>query len=161
MTTAAITGPPASITTIDGETREVTKTWPDGSWDCPFCSAVCDPSGQYYQLRNWDGPCANPACIVGGAGTAERVAEIRLRRAQEAERASQRAWLHKLQEDERIARQESRQAAMEAFRAEAQEHGYCLECWGRSTQWGMWLDRAKKVRHRTPENCPSVRRRRP
>lgn len=156
MTTVAYQ-PPAAVTTIDGETREVTRTWPDGSWSCPFCSAANGPD---IHVGPWDGPCANPGCIVGGAGTAERVAEIRLRRAQEAERASQRAWLHKLQEEERTTRQESRQAAVDAFRAEAQDRGYCLECWGRSTQWGMWLDRAKKVRHRAPENCPSVRRRR-
>lgn len=156
MTTVAYQ-PPAAVTTIDGETREVTRTWPDGSWSCPLCGAANGPD---IRVGPWDGPCANPACLVGGGGSAENVARVRLQRAQEAERASQRAWLHKLQEDERIDRQESRQAAVDAFRDEAREHGYCLECWGRSTQWGMWLDRAKKVRHRAPENCPSVRRRR-
>ena len=161
MTTPVVTLPPPSVTTIDGETRPVTTTWPDGSWDCPFCGGVCDPSGQYYKLRSWPGPCASPACIVGGAGTAERVAQIRLARQQAEEASSQRAWLHRFNEQQAASREEARHEAVEAFTAEARKHGFCVECWGRSTQWGLWLSQAKKVKHRKPENCPSVRRRKP
>lgn len=157
---AAVAGPPLSITTIDGETRLVTRTWPDGSWDCPFCSAVCDPKGQYYQLRSWPGLCANPACIVGGRGDAESVAKIRLERQQDEERKSRRAFLLKAQDEAAAEREHNRQAALEAFMTEAREHGYCARCWTRSTDWGRWLDRQKKVKHRKPENCPVVRRRR-
>lgn len=151
--------PPPSVTTADGETRLVVKVWPDGAWDCPFCGSPNDPSEKFYQERGWPGPCGNPACLVGGCGDPEHVAEIRLRQQQDAERASQRAWLHRWQEDDRVKRDQARRAAVDAFTLEAQEHGYCAECWGRSTSWGLWLDRAKKVRHRSPENCPSVRRR--
>ena len=148
--------PPPSVTTADGETRLVIQTWPDGSWSCPFCGGANGPG---IKLGDWPDPCANPACLVGGGGSPEHVAEVRLRQQQDTERASQRAWLHRWQEDERVQRDQARRKAVDAFTLEAQEHGYCTECWGRSTSWGLWLDRAKKVRHRKPENCPSVRRR--
>lgn len=148
--------PPLSVTTADGETRPVTQIWPDGSWSCPFCNSPNLPG----DTRTWDGPCSNPACLVGGWGSPENVARVRLEHEQAAEAASQRAWLHRAQEADRASREESRRAAVDVFGAEAQEHGYCIECWGRSTGWGMWLSRVKRVKHRRPENCPSIRRRR-
>lgn len=158
MTTTLLTveAAPETVSTVDGETRAVTRTWPDGSWSCPFCGAANCPG----MTRYWEGPCANPACLVGGGGTPENVARVRLQRQEEEERASQRAWLHAVQVEERALREDNRHAAVEAFAAEAAEHGYCIECWGRSTRWGMWLSQARITRHRQPENCPSVRRRR-
>lgn len=74
----------------------------------------------------------------------------------EAEAATPRAWLAQAAE----GASDDRQAACEAFAAEAAEHGYCTPCWARSTRWGLYLDHPRKVRHRKPGNCPAKRGRR-
>jgi len=145
------------VETTDGE-RRWGRVWPGGGWSCPFCGGANDPSDEWYQRRAWPYPCGNPACIAGGHGSPEAVAERRLalRVFEEAtaERESTERFNARVREEAR-ARQDARIAeANEKSRAE----GWCMSCWSASTGWGRWMSSPKKIRHRAPENCPQRRR---
>jgi hypothetical protein len=84
------------------------------------------------------------------------MAQESLEAQREADAATPRAWLAQAAEE---GREEARRAACEEFAAEAAERGYCMSCWARSTRWGLYLDKPRKVRHRRPGSCPGVRRR--
>lgn len=73
--------------------------------------------------------------------------------------APRRPFLVEMDAAARQQREEARVQAFEAFAAEAQEHGYCVECWARSTHYGYYPAQGKKVRHRLRRNCPHARRR--
>jgi hypothetical protein len=146
------------IATVDGESLEA-ATWPDGSWECPFCKCPNLPGSAIYDGRPWPYPCGNPMCIAGGTGDAASVAAIRLERQRQAEGETRRAWLAKRAEEEAGKREQDRKAACEAFGAEAEEKGFCWTCWAKSTSWGLYLGRPRKVRHRDPANCPGRPRR--
>ncbi len=76
-----------------------------------------------------------------------------------AEADTPRAWLIAATEEDRQKREQDRQEACRAFSAEAETEGYCLRCWARSTNWGLFLDKPKKIKHRSKDNCPNRNRR--
>jgi len=80
-----------------------------------------------------------------------------LEQARHDEAGTQRAWLARAIEE---GADQARIDTCTAFAAEAEEHGYCVECWARSTSWGLYPERPKKIRHRQPGNCPHSRRHR-
>lgn len=149
----AIPGKSMMITVADGESR-VTVINQDCSWTCPFCTYATLPSDN----RPWPYPCSNPICIAGGRGDPEAVYAYRLEVKRREEAASHRAALSQAAEQAAQEREQNRLQAVQAFHAERAERGYCLGCWARSTAWGLYLSRPKKVRHRTPGNCPIGRR---
>jgi hypothetical protein len=132
--------PPARVVLTDGETREITKRWPDGSYSCPYCES---PVIAGRHRSEWDRGCENPGCTVNM--TAEQLAAFRQREAAQAERRRERealdASLARMAEDRR--REEAELWAKVA--AEATERGACLECLRRS----CWRSHPKFVRHRT------------
>lgn len=146
------------VSTVDGESLEAILD-SLGNWACPFCSGVNCPGEPVYEGRPWPYPCGNPLCIAGGAGDAASVAAIRLERQRRAEGETRRAWLAQRAEEEAAKREQDRLAACEAFGMEAEEKGFCWTCWAKSTSWGLYLGRPKKVRHRSAANCPGRPRR--
>ena len=150
-------GPPLVITVADGESRAA-RTWPDGSWTCPFCESPTLPGDS----RPWSGrsPCANPACIAGGRGSAAEVAEYRAAEALRAERArATAAWQAAETDAHDRAEAERRDRCADAIEA-ARGGEFCWDCWAKSTGYGKWMARPVKTRHRKPENCPVRRSRR-
>jgi hypothetical protein len=131
---------PARVALADGETREITKRWPDGSYSCPYCES---PVIAGRHRPEWDRGCENPGCTVNM--TAEQLAAWRQREAAQAERRRERealdASLTRMAEDRR--REEAELWAKVA--AEATERGACLDCLRRS----CWRSHPKFVRHRT------------
>ena len=149
----AIPGKSMMITVADGETRMAVFNQ-DGSWTCPFCTYATLPSDN----RPWEHPCSNPICIAGGRGDPEAVYAYRLEVKRREEAESHRAALTRAAEEAADRREQNRLQAVNAFHAERAERGYCLDCWARSTAWGLYLTRARKIRHRKPGNCPIGRR---
>jgi hypothetical protein len=147
-----------TVATVDGEQHEAAID-ALGHWACPFCEGVNCPGTPLYDNRPWPYPCANHLCIAGGCGDPASVAAIRLERQRRAEGETRRAWLAQRAEEEAAKREQDRLAACEAFGTEAGEKGLCWTCWAKSTRWGLYLGRPKKVRHRDPANCPSQPRR--
>lgn len=148
---------PIVITTVDGERRQA-RRWDSGVFSCPFCLCPTDTHGRWYDDRSWDGPCANPMCIVGGRGDAEAVAAFRLAEAQREADQARRAQLAELDEQARAGREAARQRRVQAFLAQAEETGECYRCWAHSTGHGAYTEREVRIRHRKPENCPQAQR---
>jgi len=142
------------VTLADGEAREA-RAWPDGSWTCPFCSSANLPGDR----RAWTGPCSNPACVAGGRGSAEQIAEWRrtvaARTAAAAAAATGAAADTSRAAQAEVARLARCAEATLASRAE----GWCYRCWAKSTSYGRWSNREIRIRHRKPGNCPQLRRR--
>jgi hypothetical protein len=111
-----MTGIPAAVTLADGESRPVDRTWPDGSWECPWC---------WSPVR-----AEEPACdtMLGAAGLAARRADQQRR---EEEEQRERGW-----QEYRVRAAAERAAARDAAWAEvsasAQAAGQCLRCLRRS-----------------------------
>jgi hypothetical protein len=145
------------VRTVDGEDREA-RVWDDGAWECPFCTGVNVPGSSLYDERPWPYPCGNPACMAGGKGDPESVAAIREARAAQNAQEVSKARLAELDAQTREQRERERQGRADAFAAEAAEHGYCVPCWSKSTDWGRYQGQAKVVRHRKPANCPIAQR---
>lgn len=148
---------PIVITTVDGESRQA-RVWDNGVFECPFCLCPTDTHGRWYGERSWDGPCANPMCIVGGRGDADSVAAFREAEAAMTEERTRRARLIELDEKARTEREAARQGRVQAFLAQAEESGECYRCWAHSTGHGTYTDREVRIRHRKPENCPQAQR---
>src|SRR5437899_1892762 len=114
-----------------GREREVSRTYPDGSFDCPFCSYAVIAERQ--ETR-----CSNPWCSASSYcfntdGTPRqesadrmraKIAEEQRRQAEEEQRrASHQATMRRLEEDRR-AHQEWEQATI----TEARKRGACVRC---------------------------------
>ena len=133
MTTTTATTTPETVTNCLGEPLPIAQTWPDGSYNCPFCGAVVTPSHR-------DRPCPNPACQ---ASPWAKPADVLRRREQyaEAERERER---RKAASERMIAAHHEWQEQQAAAVAQARDAGYCTLCFVRSGN-------RKRVRHRTPD----------
>jgi hypothetical protein len=125
-----------------GREREPDKTWPDGSYNCPFCFAAVHPEAR---------PCPNPACTANPAFPIERAREAVARAEERAEEAHKRErlaeWTQKYRED-------SRRQALErvaAIQTEAMRRGACVRCALKDAPY-----RVKYVKHRG--TCPLERK---
>lgn len=150
--------PPLWIATVDGERRPV-RVWPGGDWQCPFCGAANGPGVPYWATRyHQQRPCANPACIAGGSGSAEAVAEIRAARAARAAREREAGAWAGFQARAAARAEAARTLAVAEARIRQAAEGWCWECWWHSTDGGRSGYREKITRHREPGNCPRRRR---
>jgi hypothetical protein len=96
--------------------------------------------------------CANPACLVNM--TAEQLtAQCERAAAADAERERQ-AGISRWHANYMAETQRREDEAWAAVRIRAEEAGQCLACLRAS----YWQSRPNLVRHRSPENCPSVRK---
>lgn len=131
------------VTLVSGESREITRVWADGAYECPWC---------WYPVRADEAECGNPACDtrLDAAGLAARRAE-QAARVQAAEReASLRRW-----EAERRAEREAAETALWAeLSGRASDAGECIACLRRS----YWRSSPRFVRHRDSSNCPNAGR---
>lgn len=122
--------------TVLGDERAATRTYGDGSVDCPFCT---------YPVRTSEETCLNPWCDANPSWKPEALAahreKVAAQQAEEARRkANHEAAMRRIERD-RVERQE-REAVMIR---EAEERGACVRCLVRS---GF----RKRVRHR--KRCP-------
>lgn len=136
-----------TVTDVTGETRAVDKTWPDGSYNCPFCGSAASPEG-----------CKNPACSAGEfalanpAAARPRYEEAKRRAAErkeeEARRQRDREWSENYR-NEQLQEQARRRAEVEA---EANRRGACVRCALEPLPYRA----PKYIKHRGP--CPKGRR---
>jgi hypothetical protein len=111
---------PITLTDILGETREIVFTWPDGSFQCPFCG---------YASR--DGVCDNPACSASHwatPGNRHHFQEMKDRTERERAESAERRRNHeiamrRIEEDNRARGQRRAE-----FIARVREAGGCLLC---------------------------------
>jgi hypothetical protein len=130
------------VITVLGDSRPVTRTYGDGSVDCPYCvAAIIYPATE----------CSNPACDSSKYWTPAALQERRdreaARLAEEARRKRDHAWAMQRAEEDRILHEQWRKDQV----AEAIKRGACLLC--------LFLpgwDRVKFVKHRKP--CPKRNR---
>jgi hypothetical protein len=165
--------------TADNEAREA-RTYPDGSYSCPFCgAAVMSPagwgemqrlnaehyarSGEAYTIELYPRSmrlvfemqgCPNPACI-----TLLNPVDLASRRAYLAEREAEDAQRKRMHESamQRIAESREADAALwQELAARAESAGQCLRCL-RASYWRSEHSR-RMVRHRDAANCPQARK---
>lgn len=144
------------ITDVLGRVRDVQRTWPNGSWECPFCCSAVDPErdrcrGTVHGYRNdCDGAlhCQNPACFANPHYPVERAREVlateERKRAEEARRLVDRAWAKKYAEGQAQARAEK----IRSIQKEAQARGACIRCALKDAPYRE----SKFIKHRT--RCP-------
>lgn len=129
---------PVTVATLDGESREA-RMFPDGTWACPFCECPVFLEGhEYYRPHDWEGPCSNPGCVVGGAMTVGGTAAYRRREDDRKWREERRArWQEEQAERQCQAAAEvqaadgkrARLAAQgEVTRAEGIQLGFAWHC---------------------------------
>jgi hypothetical protein len=136
-----------TVTCVLGETRQV-AAFPDGSYNCPFCSYAV-AAHEIRQALPGTRVCDNPVCDASRRATIEHALARKAGREEaqrrEAEwRRREQAMSDHLAETRRRERDE-RQRRL----AEARQHGYCQVC--------ILGYHGRKVRHRQPENCPRPR----
>ena len=147
---------PTQITDVLGRVRDVKHTWPDGSWECPFCFSGFDPSrgpcrGQAQGYREDCGKgdhCQNPACFANPHYPVERARELmhaeERRQFEEACRKDIAEFRRKYAEEQATERREK----LAAIRAEADKRGACVQCALKDAPYRT----PKYTRHRT--RCP-------
>lgn len=127
-----------------GEERTPDKTWPDGSYNCPFCTAAV--SGEWTA-------CHNPACTARGEihssypverALAEQAA-LQASRQREQDRQDIRTWQAQYAREQATEREQRYAAALAAERS----GGPCAACLRAS-------DYRKSVRHR--KQCHLVKK---
>ncbi len=124
---------PSHVTDVTGEVREVSQTWGDGSYACPFCGAPVVPSDQ-------ERPCPNPCCAASPWADADEVRHLRQEAADRERERAERAARRALADESLRLERERRCAEVDA----AVEAGYCGHCFARSGHH-------RRVRHRTPD----------
>lgn len=133
---------PAQITDVLGRVRDVKHTWPDGSWECPFCFSAYDPSrglcrGQaqgYSEDCGIGEHCQNPACFANPHYPIERAREAMAaeerRQAELASRAEIAEFRKRYAEEQAAERREK----IAAIHKEAESRGtLCAVCSQRRT----------------------------
>lgn len=160
MTNAYI---PSHITDVLGKMLPVTRTWPDGSWECPHCCTAYSPkqgpcrgraTGYRTDCASAELPveqrgihCQNPACF---ANPHYPVEEARTRLAEHARRKAEdtaRQRNHELAMQRIAEGKIAREARLAEIRAEAIGRGCCVRCALKDAPY-----RVKYVKHRV--KCP-------
>jgi hypothetical protein len=142
------------ITDCLGREREVTRTWPDGSYNCPFCDYAVPAAGLEFDHGVKDlvpvhVGCQNPACFarVNPPYPADRAREdLRCHEAQLAEEVRRKReveWVRQAQKQ----RTEEHAVWQASQRAECVTRGCCLNC-----LFQPGWQRVKFVKHR--KVCP-------
>lgn len=132
------------LTDVLGRERLVTRTYPDGSFDCPFCAtAVIAP------LSRDDNPwCPASTYALADPASADtfrqQIAEHEAQKQREAERKRNHEQVMRQIADER----RERDAWVDAQYAEARKRGTCVRCL-RPAFYGR---RAQFIQHRG--TCP-------
>ena len=144
------------MTIIDclGREREPTTIYPDGSYNCPFCSAAVTPVMAAFADRK----CPNPACFArGGIGVpsfpVERAREILAELAREECERKKREDFARWQAEYAKQRRAQENARMNAITHEAWTRGACVRCALDSARFSR---PAKYIRHR--KGCPQETR---
>jgi hypothetical protein len=129
------------ITSVLGVTLQVDKTWPDGSFECPFCHyAVFAPRDR----------CDNPSCPASAWATPanrQRFQEAHDRAEAERQRETERRRNHEIAMRRITKEREARDEATRAWYAKVRAFRGCPRC---SDQ-----HRDKVVRHRG--KCPELK----
>ena len=147
---------PTQVTDVLGRVRDVQRTWPDGSWECPFCGSAYDPrrgfcrgQKQGYREDCGDGEhCQNPACFANPHYPVERAREVlaneERKRAEEAQRVEIAEFRRRYAEEQAA----ERRAKIQSIRTEAQARGACIRCALKDAPYRE----PKFIKHRT--RCP-------
>lgn len=114
-----------SMPIATGETRQITKWFTDGWFNCPWCRAANPPDAQH---------CDNPACWASTYATAENVRADQDRRARAAAEREQREQAAAAQAAAQAKYQEQRAELWQRCAATATERGACLTCL-RASRW--------------------------
>lgn len=125
------------LTLADGESREVTRTWPDGAWDCPYCTAPSSAASA---------KCENPGCTANM--TADQLAATRQRHAAEDAHREEADRIQRFNYRMRLESAQAEDELWEDLAREAAERGACVTCL-RNSHWRSGRENAKFVRHRT------------
>lgn len=149
---------PSSVFDVLGRERLVEHTWPDGSWECPFCGYGYDPkrgacrgTAMGYRTDCGNGEhCQNPACFANPHYPVERAREElaaaeQRRAADEARKRDHEAKMQQLAEDRK-----AREQQMSDIRAEAGRRGACVRCALKDAPY-----RVKFIVHK--KACPATR----
>lgn len=126
----------STITLANGDTKAVEKVYPDGSYNCPWCS---------YGVRPDDPRCMNPACLTQYADAWRVQAVIDEANARQAEK-DRRAREHERSMQRLAEEREARELRFIEALTEVREAGQCAYCF--TTTYGHYGDRAKRIRHR-------------
>ena len=147
------------MTIIDclGREREPSHIYPDGSYNCPFCSAAVTP----VMVAFADRKCPNPGCFArGGIGVpsfpVERARELMAEQEREERGRQERADLDKWQREYAAEQRAAENARLDAIADEARTRGACVRCALDSARYSR---PAKFVRHR--KGCPQETRLKP
>ncbi len=131
---------PTRLSLADGETRPVEKTWPDGSYECPFCGSPGNRPGQ-------PAGCPNPGCMVNM--NAAQLAAARERHAAGDARKRHNASIARFEARQAEERHKADAALWDELAAQAAQRGACLQCLAES-DWRGDRRRARFIRHRKP-----------
>lgn len=127
-----------TVTDVLGNIKEVTRTYGDGSYDCPHCN---NPIRADEGL----GPCKNPWCIANPSMPVDAARALFEKAEAKRKEDEQRKRNHQLAleriENDRVTRNE----AIAKAEQEATKKGQCLRCLRRS-------DYRKGIKHRG--QCP-------
>ena len=130
------------VTDVLGRQLEVTHTYEDGAYDCPFCS---------YPVLSKEAGCRNPACPANPSRPSNEVAaQVAAAEARQAEDERRQREIEAATARFESWRQERKRRLVEV-EAEARRRGACLTCLRRSSQ----ESRPKFVKHRG--KCPHER----
>lgn len=144
------------VTDVLGRVRDVQRTWPDGSWECPFCGygfsaerGLCRGQKQGYREDCGNGEhCQNPACFANPHYPVERAREVLA--TEERKRAEEAQRLENLRSRREYAEEAAaeRRAKIHAIRKEAESRGACIRCALKDAPYRE----PKFIKHRT--RCP-------
>lgn len=136
-----------TVTTVLGDWRVVTRTYEDGSAECPFCRYPIAPSGLRIDHHPW--------CEAHPSYPPEKLRTDRERWAAEQAASERRARQWAWSAQYRRVQEASRRAVERVVRETARERGACIPCALTSLDRGG-LGRVRYVRHRG--ECPRSRR---
>lgn len=138
-----------------GREREPSHIYPDGSYNCPFCSAAVTP----VMVAFADRKCPNPACFAhGGIGVpsfpVERARELMTEQERAERERQERAHLAEWHQQHAAEQRAAENARLDAVAHEARTRGACARCALDSARYSR---PAKYIRHR--KGCPQETRR--
>lgn len=130
---------PETITDILGNSLPVTRTYEDGSFNCPHCGyAVVAPALE----------CSNPWCAAHPEMPLKAAERIVLEKRKAAEERAARERNLRLARERIEEERAAREADWAEVRAEVERRGACLRCAAKTFEMG----RVRIVRHR--KACP-------